>query len=232
MAGAVAADSRPWRERILEVNAPSEKVPRIYTRVAPVYELWARAAESRPRRRVLELAAPADGEDMLEVATGTGVQLVHLARAREGGRTVGVELAEGMVNQTRRRIEAAGLTERVELIQASALELPFADASFDLLVNGYMLDLLPRDDIPRALGEFKRVLRPGGRVVLSNMTVGERNSHRVWDFLYSRGVNLTANCRGVLAQPVLQELGFVDVQREYLAQFLFPTEIVTARKEA
>jgi ubiquinone/menaquinone biosynthesis C-methylase UbiE len=232
MAGAIAAHSRPWRERILEVNSPSEKVPRIYTRVAPVYELWARAAESKPRRRVLELAAPRDGEDVLEVATGTGVQLVRLAQARDGGRTVGVELAEGMVNQTRRRLEAAGVTERVELFQGSALELPLAGASFDLLVNGYMLDLLPRNDIPRALGEFKRVLRRGGRVVLSNMTVGERKSHRVWDFFYSHGINLTANCRGVLAQPVLQELGFVDVRREYLAQALFPTEIVTARKES
>jgi ubiquinone/menaquinone biosynthesis C-methylase UbiE len=232
MAGAVAADSRPWRERILEVNSPSERVPRIYTRVAPVYELWARAAESKPRRRVLELAAPRDGEDVLEVATGTGVQLVRLAQARDGGRTVGVELAEGMVNQTRRRLAAAALAERVELIQGNALELPFAEASFDLLVNSYMLDLLPRDDIPRAVAEFERVLRPGGRLVLSNMTVGERRSHRVWDFLYSHGIDLTANCRGVLAAPVLAEGNFAQVRREYLAQSLFPTEIVTARKEA
>jgi ubiquinone/menaquinone biosynthesis C-methylase UbiE len=231
MAGGVTAQPGSWRERILEVHSPSDKVSRTYTRLAPLYELWARAAESKPRRRVLELAAPTEGEDVLEVATGTGVQLVSLARARQRGRTAGVEIAEGMLDQTRRRIEAAGLADRVELIQGSALELPFEDATFDLLVNGYMLDLLPRDDIPVALGEFSRVLRPGGRVVLSNMTVGERRRHRVWDFLYSHGVNLTANCRGVLAAPVLLELGFVDVQREYLAQSLFPTEIVTARKE-
>jgi ubiquinone/menaquinone biosynthesis C-methylase UbiE len=93
-----------------------------------------------------------------------------------------------------------------------------------------MLDLLPRDDIPRALAEFKRVLRLGGRLVLSNMTKGERRRHRFWDALYERGVVLTANCRGVLAAPVLRESGFADVRREYMAQMLFPTEIVTARK--
>ena len=71
-----------------------------------------------------------------------------------------------------------------------------------------MLDLLPRDDIPRALAEFKRVLRPGGRLVLSNMTKGERRRHRIWDWAYERGIVVTANCRGVLAAPVLQELGF------------------------
>jgi ubiquinone/menaquinone biosynthesis C-methylase UbiE len=231
MAGAVAHQPGSWRDQILEVHAPAEKVSRKYSRLAPLYELWARATESKPRRRVLELAAPSDSEDVLEVATGTGVQLVELARASEGGRTAGVELADGMLAHSRKRLAAAGLADRVELIRGSALELPFDDESFDLLVNGYMLDLLPRDEIPRALAEFKRVLRPGGRLVLSNMTVGERRVHRFWDFLYSHGIDLTANCRGVLAVPVLAEIGFTNIRREYLVQFLFPTEIVTARKE-
>jgi ubiquinone/menaquinone biosynthesis C-methylase UbiE len=216
-----------WRSRILEAKDP-DRVPAIYSRIAPVYEIWARLAEARPRRRVLELAAVRDGEDVLEVATGTGAQLAELARRNPAGRTVGVELAEGMLRQTRQRLAAQGL-QRVELHQASALAMPLEDDSFDLLVNGYMLDLLPRDDIPRAAAEFRRVLRPGGRLVLSNMTVGERRVHRVWDTLYARGINLTANCRGVLAEPVLEELGFTDVRREYMAQMGFPSEIVTAR---
>jgi demethylmenaquinone methyltransferase / 2-methoxy-6-polyprenyl-1,4-benzoquinol methylase len=223
--------ARPLTDEVLEVNRPLEEVPRLYSRLAPVYELWARVAESQPRRRVLELAAPRPGEDVLEVATGTGVQLVSLARASRGGRTAGVEIAEGMLAQTRRRLRAAGLDNEVELIAGSALELPLPDESFDLVVNSYMLDLMPRADIPAALAEFERVLRPGGRLVLSNMTKGERRLHRIWDDLYARGIVLTANCRGVLAAPVLQELGFADVRREYLAQMLFPTEIVTARKE-
>jgi ubiquinone/menaquinone biosynthesis C-methylase UbiE len=231
VAAPVKAHAHSWRDQILEVNAASERVPGMYTRLAPIYELWARAAESRPRRRVLELAAVEPGESVLEVATGTGAQLIRLAEANDGGRTVGVELADGMVARTRRRVARAGLADRVEVMQASALELPLEDAGFDLLVNSYMLDLLPRDEIPRALAEFRRVLRPGGRLVLSNMTVGEARRHRVWDALYARGINLTANCRGVLAAPVLDELGFVDVRREYLAQMAFPTEIVTARKE-
>ena len=230
MAGGVAAEQGSWREEILEVNAPPERVPRMYTRLAPVYELWARATESRARRRVIEVAGLTGEEDVLEVATGTGAQLVRLAGSNRG-RTVGVELADGMLARTRKRLDAAGLTDRVELIQANALELPLEDESFDLLVNSYMLDLLTRDDIPRALAEFKRVLRPRGRLVLSNMAKAERRRHGFWDAAYGRGLQLTANCRGVLAAPVLAELGFVAIQREYLAQMLFPTEIVTARKE-
>jgi ubiquinone/menaquinone biosynthesis C-methylase UbiE len=231
MAVELAGPGRGWRESVLEVKDPPERVPRMYTRLAPVYEAWARATESKARRRVLELATVRPGEDVLEVATGTGVQLVRLARANPGGRTAGVEISEGMLAQTRRRLEASGLAGEVEVIKGSALELPIADESLDLIVNGYMLDLLPRDDIPRALAEFKRVLRPGGRLVLSNMTKGERRRHRIWDWAYARGVVLTANCRGVLAAPVLRELDFIEISREYLSQMLFPTEIVTAQKE-
>ena len=231
MADPIATAERPWRDDVLEVKHRPDEVPAIYTRLAPVYEAWAQLTESKARRRVMELASVGPGEDVLEVAVGTGVQLVRLAHANPGGRVAGIEPSTGMLRQARRRIDAAGLGDRVELIQGSALDLPFDDEAFDLLVNGYMLDLLPRDDIPRALEEFKRVLRPGGRLVLSNMTKGTRRRERIWDWLYGHGVVLTANCRGVLAKPVLRELGFARIRREYLAQTTFPTEIVTATKE-
>lgn len=218
-----------WRTQVLEVRKDREWDLAFYSRIAPVYELWARLAESRARARLLEKARVRDGEAILEVAVGTGAQLLSLARRNPTGRTVGVDLAEGMLSRARRRIERAGLGG-VEIERGDALDLPFPEGSFDLLANSYMLDLLPRDDIPRALAEFRRVLRPGGRLVLSNMTKGDSRRHRVWDALYRRGFSLTANCRGVLAAPVLAELGLVDVEREYLAQMLFPTEIVSARK--
>jgi len=72
----------------------------------------------------------------------------------------------------------------VEVIQAEARELLLADASFDHVVNSYMLDLLPQDDIARPR-ELWRVLRPGGRLVLSNMTRAEARHRRIWDALYA-----------------------------------------------
>lgn len=218
-----------WRSQVLEVPREGDEVISGFSKIAPVYELFVRFAESGPRRRVLELASVEDGESILEVATGTGSQLVKLAGLNLSGRTVGVELADGMLAQTRKRLASAGLSE-VELHKADARNMPFADETFDLVTNGYMLDLMPRDEIPRTLAEFKRVLKPGGRLVLSNMTKGKSRRHQFWDALYRRGVRLTGPCRGVLAEPVLRQLGFEDVRREYMTQMLFPSEIITARK--
>jgi demethylmenaquinone methyltransferase/2-methoxy-6-polyprenyl-1,4-benzoquinol methylase len=180
---------------------------------------------------VLELARVTDGESVLEVATGTGVQLVALAQRNPSGRTVGIDFAPGMVKRTRKRLRRAGLDD-VELHEGDARALPFADASFDLVTNEYMLNLMPHADIARAVKELHRVLKPGGRLVVTNMTPGARRGHRIWDALYARGIDLFVNCRGVLATPALEEAGFENIAREYTVPMLFPTEIVRAERPA
>jgi ubiquinone/menaquinone biosynthesis C-methylase UbiE len=197
--------------------------------LAPVYEVWASFVEATPRRRVLELAAPKGDESILEVATGTGVQLVALAERNRSGRTVGIELASGMFKQTRARLRAANL-DHVELHQGDARHLPFEDAVFDLVTSEYMLNLMPHADIVCAVSEFHRVLKPGGRLIVTNMTQGAERHHRIWDALYARGIDIYVNCRGVLAAPVLEQAGFTDIRREYMVPWLFPTEIVSARR--
>jgi sugar phosphate isomerase/epimerase len=86
-----------WRSRVLEVRKGRPEVIALYSRLARLYEVWARLTESRPRRRVVGLAAVRDGGAVLEVAIGTGAQLVAMARRNPSGRTVGIELADGML---------------------------------------------------------------------------------------------------------------------------------------
>ena len=117
----VAHQSAPesdWRSEILEAQKLLEAAVSRYSTLATVYELWARVTESGPRRRVLELAEIRDGEAILEVATGTGAQLVSLAQRNQSGRTVGIELSDGMLAQARKRLQAAGLTS-VELVRGT-----------------------------------------------------------------------------------------------------------------
>jgi SAM-dependent methyltransferase len=102
----------------------------------------------------LGVALPfAEGRDVLEVGCGTGLILARLnavARNAEG-----VDLSPGMLDKARAR----GLRVR----EASATELPYADASFDLVLSFKVLAHVP--DLPRALSEMARVCRPGGRVL-------------------------------------------------------------------
>ena len=129
-------------------------------------------------------------------------------------------------------------------INAGRKEAPGVDLACDIVVDGLPLDgesvdgiscqdslhRFPLYELPAILLELHRVLKPGGRLVVTNMTPGMRVHERIWDALYARGIDVFINCRGVLAAPALGHVGFEDVRREYMAPLLFPTEIVTARR--
>jgi SAM-dependent methyltransferase len=99
-----------------------------------------------------------DGAAVLDVPCGGGVALRGL---RPGIRYVGADISADMLERTRR--QAAGLGLDVELREADAVALPFADGEFDLCVTFNGLHCLP--DPPIALREMARCVRPGGRIV-------------------------------------------------------------------
>lgn len=115
----------------------------------------------------------------LDAGCGIGVFLLPLARhlAPHGGRVVGLDLAEGTLGQARARAEAEGLP--VECVIGDVEALPFADASFDLVLANYMLYHVPNLD--RAIGELRRVLRPGGTMLAA--TNGEGSLREMWQML-------------------------------------------------
>jgi demethylmenaquinone methyltransferase/2-methoxy-6-polyprenyl-1,4-benzoquinol methylase len=110
------------------------------------------------RRRALRRAGLQAGARMLDVAVGTGLVAREAVRILGGAEdVVGLDLSEGMLAVARRSL---GLT----LVQARAESLPFADASFDFVSMGYALRHVA--DLAQLFSEFRRVLRPGGRVLV------------------------------------------------------------------
>lgn len=101
------------------------------------------------------------GAVVVDVGTGPGLLLHHLAD--RGARLHGVDPSGPMVDIARRAAEGAGLAERLEFAAGSAQDLPFPDASVDLLVSTLSLHHWP--DHPAAAAEARRVLRPGGRLL-------------------------------------------------------------------
>ncbi len=202
------------------------QIPRVYSRVAPVYDLWGHLTESNARARALALAAVRDGEDVLEVAVGTGLAFEQLVRANPRGRTEGVDVTEAMMARAAGKVRDLPGTHPLTLADARAL--PFADASFDLLLNNYMFDLLPEADFEVVLAQMRRVLRTAGRLVLVNMAVPAARRHALYLWLYRRAPELMGGCRPVALAPHLERAGFAVITREYVSQLGFPSEVILA----
>ena len=202
-----------------------ERVSDIYKKIAPLYDSWAWLTETRARSRCLKLAAIRDGEDVLEVAVGTGLAFVKILAANPSGRNEGIDLTAAMLIRAEKKAARTGLRS-YRLRVGDAYKLDFPSQSFDVLVNNYMFDLLPERDFPAVLEEFKRVLRPGGRLALVNMTRGTRWYNGIWDRLYRINPAMLGGCRGVSLLPLLQQSGFRQTTREYFSQFTFPSEVV------
>jgi ubiquinone/menaquinone biosynthesis C-methylase UbiE len=117
---------------------------------------------------VLEAAAIQPGERVIDVGCGTGFLL--LGAARRSGQVVGVDVTPAMLAEAKRRVEEAGLTN-VTLREATAEALPFADLRFDVALNRLTLHHLGNPG--RVLSEIHRVLRPGGRLVLCDITAAD-----------------------------------------------------------
>jgi ubiquinone/menaquinone biosynthesis C-methylase UbiE len=211
-----------------EARIEKDQVPVIYRRIASLYDAWAWLTERNARTRCLQLAAIQDGEDVLEVAVGTGLAFVEILKSNPSGNNAGIDLTSEMLARAQERAERTG-NQRYQLREGDAYNLEFPDASFDILVNNYMFDLLPERDFLPVLEEFRRVLRPGGRLALVNMTIGRHWYNGVWDWIYRLNPAWLGGCRGVKLLPYLQMCGFVQTQRDYVSQFTFPSEVVFGR---
>jgi ubiquinone/menaquinone biosynthesis C-methylase UbiE len=214
---------------MLPARLPKSAVPRTYRRIAPTHDGLAVLVEAQARRLGLDWFDAQDGETLLEVAVGTGLSFQHLLRANPTGWTEGVDLTPAMLRKARRRAGQAA-TDRYRLREGDAYALDYPDATFDGVLNSYMFDLLPVDDFVPVLREFKRVLRPGGRLVQVNMTPAMHWYQGGWEALYRLHPALLGGCRGVQTAPFLREAGFVNVRRRFISQWTFPSEVVYGEK--
>ena len=111
----------------------------------------------------------------MEVALGTGLNFVEILRRNPRGWVEGINASTKMLKRARKRISKTG-QKNYTLHLCDCRHLPFEDGTFDILINQYMFDIFPVEDFASTLLEFKRVLKDGGRIVLVNMTKGEKGS--------------------------------------------------------
>jgi ubiquinone/menaquinone biosynthesis C-methylase UbiE len=219
---------------IIDAPITPKRVQTLYNFLSPFYECLTRY-ERLSKKKGLEIANIKPGHIVFEGGFGTGQTLMEIALiVGKEGRAYGLDISQRMVEKTKKRVKKLGLARRVELQVGDARKLPYKNESFDAIFNSYMLDLIDTPEIPQVLLEFKRVLKPQGRLILVNMS--KRNmwysNMKVYEWIYSKCPSLLGGCRPVLTKLYLEKLGFRRVKREVvMAGHLVPSEIVWGEKQ-
>ena len=218
-------------EKELDARLSQDQVEAIYNKLASTYDAWGLLTESRARKRALELADIQDGQNILEVAVGTGLAFYDIVSRNPNGQNAGIDISSGMLEKARSRLESlretgANYTLRI----GTAFNLDEKNGSIDILVNNYMFDLIPFDEMDKILKEFHRVLKKDGKLILVTMTKGEQFGSGIYDRLYRISPKVMGGCRGIQLSDRLKQHGFKLSAREYHQQLLFPSEVVLAYK--
>ncbi len=155
--------------RTVDADEKAGLVHGVFTRVASRYDIMNDLMSAGVHRlwkdAMMDWLAPRPGQRLLDVAGGTGdIAFRFLKRAGEGAQATVLDLTESMLTEGRARAEAAQMQAALDWVVGDAMSLPFPDNSFDVYTISFGIRNVT--DIPAALREACRVLRPGGRLMV------------------------------------------------------------------
>ncbi len=150
-----------------EVEGKKEQVEAMFDAIAPRYDLLNRVLslgiDQRWRRKAVAMLGAEQPERILDVATGTA-DLALEAMRLDPKKVVGVDISEEMLRRGREKIERLGLSDRIVLQRGDAEKLPFSDNQFHAALVAFGVRNF--QDLDKGLAEIRRVLRPGGALVV------------------------------------------------------------------
>lgn len=201
---------------------------RIYDVLAPIYAIPTALFHANGHSAALNSACIENGMRVLEVAMGSGEMFKRLLEANSDGQTIGLDLSPKMAarSQTAARHKFPRVSASCQAADARCL--PYANGWFDRVVCCYLFELLPDRDVPQALAELHRVLRPGGRLTAILIAQNKRSFNamyrvcsRVLPAFWGRQLD------GYVAN-LLPECGFdIDTDR-HVQQFFYSSRIISA----
>lgn len=171
-----------------EEQEKSSQVRTMFNRIAPTYDRLNRALslglDKRWRREAIRTLLPYAPQKMLDVATGTADFALLSMRILKPTTIIGIDLSEGMLEVGRKKIQQAGYSDQIHLQCDDCLNLSFADNTFDAVTVAYGVRNFA--DLDKGLREMRRVLKPGGRLVIIELSAPQHFPMRQLFNLYSR----------------------------------------------
>jgi demethylmenaquinone methyltransferase/2-methoxy-6-polyprenyl-1,4-benzoquinol methylase len=155
---------RPYAQ---SADGKKQQVARMFNSIAHRYDLLNHSLSLGTdiiwRKKAVACLRPLAPKQILDVATGTG-DLALEALSLNPDKVIGVDISEGMLELGRKKVTARGLDARVQLLSGDSEALPFADGAFDAVTVAFGVRNF--EDLHRGLCEMRRVLRPGGMMVV------------------------------------------------------------------
>jgi ubiquinone/menaquinone biosynthesis C-methylase UbiE len=222
------------RAEISRVYRSKKQAKESYDKLSRFYDYFAGIYEKKYREITLERLRVVEGETVLEVAFGTGHSLKQIAElVGQAGKVYGIDISSGMLEVTRKRLQKAGLTDRAELFCGDAVKMPYRDNMFDAAFISFALELFDTPEIPKVLGEIRRVLKPQGRLGVVGMSKenGASLLLRVYEWLHKK-LPQYVDCRPIYVEQSIKEAAFEIKYKEKVKLFGLPGEIVVGVKSS
>lgn len=210
----------------------AERTRRIYDRLAPFYGISTQLFHSHAHRRALEISELRDGMQVLEVATGSGEMFRRLVRINRSGSTLGVDLSPNMASRTQDRVRREFPKALAQCHAVDARQMPFRDSTFDAVFCCYLLELLSGEDIVRTMGEFHRVLRRRGELVLVLIGQNRAAFNGVYRVLGKVAPAFWGRQVEQRVPALVEASEFRIVHDAKVRQVFYPSRVLVARKES
>lgn len=210
--------------RVLQSKAETKAY---YDKIAGVYDLLAEFSEGPMRQAGLKLLNAVAGETILEIGCGTGHCLVEIARAvGPQGKAIGIDVSRSMLDETEQLL----VQERAELHCCDAADLPIDAGTVDGIFVSFTLELFDTREIPNVLREWKRVLKPGGRLVVVAISKEELPGlvSKPFEWTHHHFPNLM-DCRPIHVRRALEAVDF-EIDTGLIDSMWVPVEIVRGIK--
>lgn len=227
----MAEQQLSYEPNVTRVLTSREESRSYYNKIAKIYDFMAESAEGPMRDKGLKDLGLQPGESALEIGFGTGHCLVEMANAvGPTGKVFGIDISDAMVALTEQLLQKENLADRVHVTRADADTLPYPDASLDAVFTSFTLELFDTPELPKVMGEVKRVLKPGGRFGV--VAVSREGKHPIITAIYEwthRHFPNMLDCRPIYVRRGLEANGFT-IRSAREESMWVPVEIVVGVK--